>query len=575
MTMPTIEVDPNDFQNLLGIDLPRSKEELDDLLAYVKGEVKTQNEQEMSIEIKDSNRADLWSVEGIARALRGFLDLEKGLKKYEVINHSDIKVKVSSKLKKIRPYIGCAVIKDVQLSDTIIREAMHLQDKLDLTYGRNRRRTSIGLYNFDLISLPLNYGVAKPDEISFVPLDFTEKLTLRQILDKHPKGLEYGHIISRHAAWPLLFDSKGKVLSLPPVINSNDLGKITGDTRNVLIEVTGTSYDTVLNALNMVVVSLADRGGEIHSAEVNYPYGRRRKIVTPQLDTETMRLDLDNVNRILGFKVTIEELSTLLERARYGLSRPMERTPTLSSQRPKVVSSLSVLIPCYRIDIMHPIDIVEDIAIAYGYNKIKPKWQRLPVSGGISRKAEFSDLVREIMIGLGYQEVLTFIMTSPENLQTRMQMKPEKIVEVANPRMTTLTCMRNWLLPSLLEFLSHNTHVEYPQKIFEVGYAVVFDDKAETKTRDVLKLTCISTHANANFTEVKSDLQALLLNLGVKDVEIREDKHSSFLEGRTAAVYARRRRIGVLGEIHPKVLNNWQLKNPATAFELSLEEILQ
>jgi len=573
--MPTIEVDPKDLQNLLGIDLPQGKEELDDLLAYVKGEVKTQNEQELNIEIKDSNRADLWSVEGLARALRGFLDIETGLKKYAVIKHSGVKVKVSSKLKNIRPYIGCAVIKDVQLSDTIIREAMHLQDKLDQTYGRNRRRTSIGLYNFDLISLPLNYGAAKPDEASFVPLDFTEKLTLRQILERHPKGLEYGRIISEHAVWPLLYDSEGKVLSLPPVINSNDLGKITGDTRNVLIEVTGTSHETVLNTLNMIVVSLADRGGKIHSAEVHYPYGRRRKVVTPQLDTKTMRINLENINRVLGFKLTAEELPRLLERARYGLSKPIEHSPTLSFPSHRAVQSLTVLIPCYRIDIMHPIDIIEDIAVAYGYNKIKPRWQRLPVSGGISRKAEFSDLVREIMIGLGYQEVLTFIMTNPDNLQTKMQVKPEKIVEVANPRMTTLTCMRNWLLPSLLEFLSRNTHVEYPQKIFEVGCAVVLDEKAETKTRDMLKLACVSTHSNANFTEVKSNLEALLLNLGVKDFEIHKGKHSSFLEGRTAAVRAKRRHIGVLGEIHPKVLNNWQLKNPAAAFELSLEEILQ
>lgn len=559
--MPTIEVDCQDFQSLLGIDLPKDKEQLDDLLAYVKGEVKTLNERELSIEIKDSNRADLWSVEGLARALRGFLGIEKGPKSYTVIDHSGVKIRVSSRLKNIRPYIGCALIKDVQLNDTIIRQAMNLQDKLDQTYGRNRRRTSIGLYNFDLISPPLSYGVAKPDEVSFAPLDFTEKMTLREILEKHPKGLEYGHIVREHAVWPLLSDSKGSVLSFPPIINSNDLGRITESTRNVLIEVTGTSNETVLNTLNMVVVSLADRGGKIYSAEIHYPYGRKKKVVTPQLQTKTMQIDVENINKVLGFKLRPDELPELLEKARYGLTRVQKHALTME-------------VPCYRIDIMHTVDVIEDIAIAYGYNKIKPMWQRLPVSGGTTHKAEFSDLVRELMVGLGYQEVLTFIMTNPESLHVKMELKPEKVVEVANPRMTTLTCLRSWLLPSLLEFLSHNTHVEYPQKIFEVGYAVIFDEKAETKTRDVLKLACVSTHSNANFTEIKSNLDALLLNLSLKNFELIEDKHPSFLEGRTATVCVKRRNIGVLGEIHPQVLNNWQLKNPAAAFEISIEEIL-
>jgi len=559
--MPTIEVDYKDLQNLLGTELPKDEERLNDMLAYVKGETKQQNEGELSIEIKDSNRADIWSVEGIARALRGFLGIEKGIKNYTAVGGSGVKIKVSSKLRNIRPYIGCAIAKDAKLSDTIIRQAMQLQDKLDQTYGRNRRRTSIGLYDFDLITPPLTYGVAKPDEASFTPLDFTEELTLRQILEKHPKGQEYGHIVKEHSVWPLLSDSKGKVLSLPPVINSNDLGKITEDTRNVLVEVTGTSHQTVLNTLNMVVVSLADRGGKIHSAEVQYAYGKKKKVVTPQLKTKTMQMELEDINRVLGFKLNPEELPALLDKARFGLGK-------------KRGNQLTVMIPCYRIDIMHPVDVFEDLAIAYGYNNIKPRWQRLPVSGATTPKAEFGDLVREIMVGLGYQEVLTFIMTNPDSLQAKMQMKTEKVVEVANPRMTTLTCLRNWLLPSLLEFLGHNTHVEYPQRIFEVGYAVVLDEKAETKTRDVLKLACVSIHSNANFTEIKSNLEALLLNLGLKNHKIHEDIHPSFIDGRTAAVYVKHEKMGVLGEIHPQVLNNWELKNPVAAFEIDLEEIL-
>jgi len=560
--MPTVEVYSKDLENMLDMKLPKDEEQLNDLLAYVKGEVKLRTEEELNIEIKDSSRADLWGVEGLARALRGFLGIEAGLKNYSVAGVSDVKVKVSSRLRDIRPYIGCAVLKHVELTDLIIRSAMHLQDKLDQTYGRHRRRTSIGLYNFDLIVPPLSYGVAKPDEVSFVPLEFAEKLTLKEILKKHPKGLEYGHIVGEHSVWPLLSDSKGSVLSFPPVINSNDLGKITEETKNVLVEVTGTSQTTVLNTLNMVVVALADRGGKIYSADIHYQYGQRRKVVTPRLETKEMKISLENMNEILGFKPSPDQLPDLLGRAGYGLGKTQKGVVT-------------VVVPCYRIDVMHPTDVIEDIAIAHGYNRIKPRWQRLPVTGGTSHMAEFVDLVREIMIGLGYQEVLTFIMTNPENLQTRMQLEPQKVVEVANPRMTTLTCLRNWLLPSLLEFLSHNTHVEYPQRIFEAGYAVVFDEEAETKTKDVLKLACVSTHSEAGFSEAKSNLEALLLNLGLKSYEIGEDTHLSFIEGRTAAIYLKHRYIGVLGELHPQVLNNWGLKNPAAGFEINIDEILR
>ncbi len=559
--MPTVEVEPKDLKALLGLELPKKVEELDDMLAYVKGEVKYLDEQEIHIEIKDSNRADVWSVEGLARALRGFLNLERGLKNYPIDGSSGVNIHADSKLKNIRPYIGCAILKNINLTDMMIRGAMRLQDKLDQTYGRNRRRTSIGLYDFDLIDPPLSYSVAKPTQVSFVPLGFDEKMTLKEILEKHPKGVEYGHIVRSHTVWPLLSDSKDKVLSFPPIINSNDLGRITENTRNVLIEVTGTSYETVLNTLNMMAISLADRGGKIFTAKVYYPYKDLTEAITPQLEAKTLRINLADINRLFGFKLTPREVTELLEKARYGISKTGK-------------NSIVVKIPCYRIDIMHPVDIAEDIAIAYGYNKIKPRWQRLPTTGGISPQAQFCDLVREIMIGLGFQEILTFTMTNPDTLQTKMNNKLGKVVKIANPKMATSNCLRNWLLPSFMEFLSHNTHVEYPQKIFEVGYAVVLDETEETRTRDVTKLVCVTTHPNANFTEIKSCLEALFLNLGLKRWKTRETTHPSFILGRAVTIYFKNREIGIMGEIHPQVLNNFELKNPASAFEISLEEIM-
>jgi phenylalanyl-tRNA synthetase beta chain len=205
------------------MELHHDMKKINDILAFVKGEVKLFDEKEnlMSIEIKDTNRPDIWNIEGLTRALRGFLGIEEGLKEYKV-GKPLVDIYVDARLDTIRPYIGCATVKGVKLTDTIIRGLMHLQDKLDQSYGRNRQRTSIGLYDFNLIAQPLQYKVAKPTEISFVPLACEEKMSLKEILRKHPKGLEYGHIVNKHPVYPILLDADNKVLSFPPIINSND-----------------------------------------------------------------------------------------------------------------------------------------------------------------------------------------------------------------------------------------------------------------------------------------------------------------------------------------------------------------
>ncbi len=559
--MPTVEVELEDLGSLLGMELPRDLEKLNDILAYVKGEAKDLEAKETRIELKDSNRADIWSVEGLARALRGYLGFEKGLKDYMIQGSSGVEVHVDSKLKNIRPYIACSVVKGVKLTDTAIRQMMHFQDKMDQTYGRNRRRTSIGLYDFDLINSPLWYGVAKPSKVSFVPLDFSEKLTLEEILEKHPKGIEYGYIVRKHPVWPIFVDSENKVLSFPPVINSNDLGHITPKTENVLVEVTGTAIDTVQNTLTNVTVALADRGGRIYSVRIHYPYKGMVDMTTPNLKGETLKLNLNYVQKVIGIQFTLKEIRELLEKARYNIVKATK-------------SEVTVMVPCYRVDVLHPIDVVEDIAIAYNYNRVQPRWPQLLTIGGLSHEAEFRDLVRELMVGLGFQEILTYIMASSDVLFTKMNIEPQRVVEIANPRLTSMTCLRNWLLPSIMEFLSRNTHVEYPQRVFEVGYCVVHDEEKENMTNDIETLACVTIHSNASFTEAKSTLDALFTNLGIQ-YSLKEEEHGSFIEGRMGKIFVEGTELGFIGELHPQVLINWGLENPAAAFEINLDKYRQ
>jgi phenylalanyl-tRNA synthetase beta chain len=557
--MPTIDIDYAEFEKLLGLQLHGDMEKVNEVLEFVKGEVKLWDEKAgvMNVEIKDTSRPDVWNIEGLARALRGFLGLETGLREYGV-GKPVVEVFVDERLADIRPYIGCSIIKHVRLSDPIIRGFMHMQDKLDQSYGRNRQRTSIGMYDFDLIKFPLAYGITKPTETSFIPLGFEEKMNLKQILQKHPKGAEYGHIVNKHPVYPILLDADGKVLSFPPVINSNDLGRITAQTKNVLVEVTGTVNETVLNTVKIVTLSLIDRGGKAHAAKVHYSK-EQAPVVTPSFEARSMNLDVGYVNKVSGLKFTATQIVELLPKAGY-------RAEKVGSDRVKVH------VPCYRVDIMHPVDLVEDVTIAYGYNNIKPLWRRLPTTGEMRPEQALVDVARELMVGLGFQEVLTYTLTNPENLFSQMNVKKGKVVELANPKVQTMTCLRNWLLPSLMEFLGNNLSVEYPQKIFELGKVTLLDEKRETGTRDEDWLAAVTSHANASFSEIRSHLDAFFMNLGLK-WHIKETKHPSFIEGRAGTAIVNGTNVGILGEIHPQILTRWRLENPAAAFELNMQKI--
>jgi phenylalanyl-tRNA synthetase beta chain len=562
--MPTIDVDLNELQRLLNLNFEGDMEKLDDILSYVKAEVKGYDAKEalVSIEMKDTARSDLWSVEGLTRALHGYIGQAKGIKPYD-ISDSALDVYVDPELYSIRPYICCSAVKEIQLCDEIIKGIMHLQDKLDQTQGRSRQKTSIGIYNLDLIKPPIQYKAVNPDEVAFVPLGFTEKMGLDQILEKHPKGQEYGHIAKRNSLYPMLFDSEGKVLSFPPIINSNDLGKITEESRNLLVEVTGTLHKTVLNTLNLVTLALIDRGGKAYGATIHYPPNSQyteNTVLTPDFSNRKMKLSVAETNRLLGLSFSASEIAGLLGTA--GLD--VQKTEG---------DCLTVLVPCYRIDVMHQVDLIEDVAIAYGYNNITPVWRELATTGKPKPEHHLISVARDLMVGLGYQEVLNTTLTSQEALFKKMNTNPTPHIELVNPKVITMTCLRNWLLPSLMEFLSVNQSVEFPQKIFELGKVTIPDAAKETQSTDQDWLAVVTAHPNASFSEIKSALDSFMMNIGV-EWQIKETTHDSFIEGRVGKILIAGEEVGMVGEVNPAVLEQWKLENPVAAFELKFQRIL-
>ena len=538
--------------------MPRDKEDLNEIFAFVKGDVESLEGDAVSIEVKDSNRPDIWAVEGIARALRGYLGVGR-TKEIRLAGRSNLKVVIDKRVKPIRPFISTAIVKGLQPTDEALKSWINLQEKLDQTYGRKRRRASIGFYQADLIQSPLSYTVANPDIITFAPLGSENKQSLRDIVENHPKGAEYGEIISQFETWPILVDGADNVLSLPPVINSNDLGRITTETKNILIEVTGTNAETVHNTLKIVVSTLAERGGKIYSCLEIYPYGSPRRFVSPDLSPTRAQLRLSYINTVLGTSLTLKEASRLAERAGYRV-------------RIATGDTIQLEISCYRTDIMHSVDIIEDIAIAMDINKLKPAWPKIWTVGNFAKETDETESVGETMIGLGFQEVLTYALTSPAVVSNNVQSIDGKLVELLNPRMTTHTVVRSWLLPSLLEILSHNTHVDYPQRIFEIGPYISRGENLIHPIQESRKLAAVTIHANAGFTEIRSSFDALAQNKG-RSFQIKETEHPSFLSGRCGAITSDGTEVGVIGELNPRVIKSWGLNLPAAAFEMEMSAL--
>lgn len=548
--MPTIDFLLKDLQMLVGTDI--TYDELSERgILFVKGEIEGLEGEVISADIKDTNRPDLWSVEGISRELQGHYGVREGLPKFEM-GESGISLDVDKKVEKVRPKTVGAVVKGLNFNKESIRQMIQLQEKIHMTYGRNREITAIGVYDFDRIKPPIKYTTVRPDEIKFTPLDFDRELTPAEILKMHPKGREYRHLIDRFDEYPLMIDSAGNVLSLPPIINSVYTGKVTTRTKNVFIELTGPKIERLHTALNVLVFAFYDRGGEVQSVDVNYP---DHTIVTPDMTPREFIIDAGECKKILGLKITEMDMINLLRRASYEAEEKNGK--------------LIVRYPAYRSDIMHSRDVIEDIAIAYGLNKIIPQPPKLSTIGKMDLTEEFCDALREVMLGLGFQEILTFSLVNKDSLHSKMNIEKGEICEISNPISTRWNSLRSWLLPSILDFLRSNLHVEYPQKVFEVGDVVVIDDKEETGTRTEKKLACLISDGKVSYEDISSALDAFLRSAGIK-YTLKGKNHGSFIEGRSAKILSNGRDIGIIGEVHPQVLNNWGIEKPIAGFEIDI-----
>ncbi len=551
--MPTIEISLKDLNRLARRKF--SAGELGKALQYAKGEVEKVEGDRARIDIADTNRPDLWSTEGIARELRARCGRERGLPKY-ALKKSGLKVIVDRGLKAVRPKTACAVVKGLRIDGEVLFQMIQLQEKVCESFGRRRKDVALGIYDYSRISPPIFFRAYRPHKIKFVPLDFNRELDLQEILSEHPKGKEYGHLLEGNEKYPVFIDSMDHVLSMPPIINSDFSGKVTPDTKDVFIECSGFDMKFLMPALNIMTAALADRGGRIETVDVVYPDG---KIQTPDFTPGKFILDPANVSRLSGLDMKHAEVRKLLARARYDV-RP---------ERGKFV----VLSPPYRQDIMHEVDIIEDAMISYGYSNIIPLAPDIASTGKLTETSEFSEKVAEVMIGLGSQEILSYMLTSRDNLVRKMGIGGMKVIELNNAVSQNWSVFRTWLIPSLVEFLAGNTNKEYPQNIFEIGEAVVPSPAAETRSENPMKLAWAYAGAEANFTKARQNFDVLARSLGV-DYEIEELEHPTFIPGRCGKMSIGGADVACVGEIHPDVLSNFGIEQPVCAFEANLSGLL-
>ena len=489
------------------------------------------------------DRPDLFSPEGVARAMRGYLGIETGLPSYRV-KPSGISFTIDPKLADIRPVLGAAVIRGITFDDESIQSIMSLQESLHWAVGRGRNKVAIGIHDLDTVRPPFRY-IAAPRSRSFIPLDYTEWMTMEEILEKHPKGRDYAKIVKDFPLFPLIIDSHDHVLSFPPIING-ERTRVTVDTKNILLDTTGTDKRAVSVAVNIICTAMAEAGATIESVEIG---GTQ----TPTLAPAERTVSVSECARILGISLTAPQMAELLRKMRFGAE-------------PAGADKVNVQVPCYRADIMHDWDLFEDVAIAYGYDRIEshpPKTFTVGKPHPVQVNAAFA---REAFTGLGYLEVMPFTLTSEDVLYKRMQRPGRKgVLHVMHPISIENTVVRTELLPLLLEFLTINRHRELPQRLFTVG-DVVLDCKTHQQAAGV------STHPDADFSEAYASADAVLHELSI-DYTVKESEDPAFIEGRRGDIIMAGKTIGVFGEIHPAVLVAFDLEHSVAAFEFDLRAV--
>ncbi|MDR3173269.1 MAG: phenylalanine--tRNA ligase subunit beta [Treponema sp.] len=607
--MPKIEVNEEVFYRLAdpegegtrlrGADL-NNRELFEEILTCAKAELDEDadrslppGERTLKIELNDTNRPDLWATAGCARQLR----LCNGGKRPEYpffsrpgnVRKAAHKVRVEASVKGVRPYLAGFIATGKGISDAALRDMIQTQEKLAWNFGRKRRTISMGLYRIAIIKWPITYKAVDPDSVSFVPLQWETPLTLREILKVHPKGREYAFIQEHEPLHPLLVDAKGAVLSYPPIINSADLGAVqVGDT-DLFVEITGTDQPSVTLSASIMACDLADQGYTIEPVEVEYEYetplsaGRENRIITPYYFQEPVFCSLARVEKFLGEKLDAGTCLAALERMGCRAEKALGAEKGGEASGPGgEVEGIRAWPPEYRNDFLHAADVAEDVMIGRGLAFFKPERPRDFTVGRLTPITVFSRKVKELLVGMGYQEMIYNYLGSRKDLVENMRGDGSRIIRISNPMTENHEYVRDSVMASLLMSESVSGHSAYPHRIFEIG-KVAYRNPGENygaSTRQYAGF--LHAGGDANFNTLAGQIQALFYYIS-REYEVEDAPGGftgktgdpRFIPGRAALIRFKGKAAGVFGEIHPGVLENWGIALPCTAAEIDLDTLLE
>jgi phenylalanyl-tRNA synthetase beta chain len=603
--MPKIEVNEQVFYTLAGSpdgkSLWKTRDEFEEALTCAKAELDEDSdkslpeaERTLKIELNDTNRPDLWGTAGCARQLRiynsGKVQGLQGKPEYPFFSNpktkdsgnTKYKVKVEASVKQVRPYLTGFIASGKTITDPILRDMIQTQEKLAWNFGRKRRSMSMGIYRISdsqkqpLIKWPIIYKGVDPNVVSFVPLSGIDgqsygQLTLNEILKQHPKGKEFAFIQEHEPVHPLLTDSQGAILSYPPIINSNDLGAVKVGDDEIFVELTGTDLPLITLAASIVACDLADNGFNIEPVEIEYdfetPFGK--KIITPYYFQEPVFCSLSRIEKFLGEKLNADECVKALER----MGVRAEAVTDNERGQPKAEAGVRVYPPEYRNDFLHAADVVEDVMIGRGLSTFKPERPSDSTVGRLLPITLFSRQVKELFVGLGYQEMIYNYLGSRKDLVGNMRGDGGKIIRIFNPMTENYEYVRDTVIASLMASESISGRSVYPHKIFEVGKIAYLDESENNKSSTRQFAGFLHAGTDANFNTAAAELQTLFYYLS-REYQVEESSDKRFIPGRAATIMYNGKETGVFGELHPEVLENWGITVPCTAGEIDLDLLL-
>lgn len=565
--MPKIEVNRDKFYSFIGKTY--TEDALEALLPCAKAELDAVDNDEgiLKIELNDTNRPDLWSTMGLARQLRVY---EGGTGyKYNFFSNSEKTldaenrvVKVDPEIKATRPYMAAFAVTGKAVDDSTLKDLIQTQEKLCWNYGRKRKSIAMGVYRSDLINYPVMYRAADPDKTKFIPLGMDKELNLREIIKEHPKGQEFGHIVENDKKFPFITDADGKVLSFSPVINSSEIGAVEVGDENLFIELTGTDLPSLILTASIVACDLADDGFTILPVKVEYSYETEfgSSITTPYYFQKGMSANLDDARKLLGSDLTADQMQNAL--SRMGIKSDIQG------------EKIKIEVPEYRNDFLHSVDIIEDIMMGRGMDSFEPVMPSESTVGRISPEEEFARNAKDILIGLGFQEMIYNYLGSGKDYIEKMNITGDKHIQIVNPMTENYEFVRASIIPSMLNSESISANAVYPHNIFEIGKIAFLDSEDNSGTVTKNSLGFLSADRTEGYNQVSSSVSAVFYYLS-KEFELKELDDPRFIKGRSAQIMYKGKNVGVFGEVSPGVLENWGIQMPATCCEIDLDILME